>query len=176
MTTAKKRPTFFWRHVGLVDNELPKSLSIQHRRIILLTSSRGAKTYRNTWPFVTRRQATHHRLRWMITSNNNFRNDLVRFSTVAERCKPTLQNLKHFYKAWDKFTFWKTFLHIIKQNYITITHLQVPKQIYISENKLTRRKTLLQVPIQIYKWRNKFTNDINRKGNVPTPWLTWKWS
>ena len=63
---------------------------------------------------------------------------------MAGRCKPTLQNLKQFYKAWDKFTFWKTFLHIIKQNYITITHLRVPKQIYISENKLTRRKTLLQ--------------------------------
>ncbi len=73
--------------------------------------------------------------------------------TVAGKCKTTLQSVKHFYEARDKFTFWKTFLPIIKHNYMGKTLLPRTKQIYILENKLTRRKTLLPVPKQIYNDR-----------------------
>ncbi len=75
------------------------------------------------------------------------------YSTVAGKCKTTLQSVKHFYEARDKFTFWKTFLPIIKHNYMGKTLLPRTKQIYILENKLTRRKTLLPVPKQIYNDR-----------------------
>ncbi len=74
-------------------------------------------------------------------------------STVAVKCETTLQSVKHFYEARDKFTFWKTFLPIIKHNYMGKTLLPRTKQIYILENKLTRRKTLLPVPKQIYNDR-----------------------
>ncbi len=55
--------------------------------------------------------------------------------TVAGKCKTTLQSVKHFYEARDKFTFWKTFLPIIKHNYMGKTLLPRTKQIYILENK-----------------------------------------
>ncbi len=74
-------------------------------------------------------------------------------SIVAVKCETTLQSVKHFYEARDKFTFWKTFLPIIKHNYMGKTLLPRTKQIYILENKLTRRKTLLPVPKQIYNDR-----------------------
>ncbi len=74
-------------------------------------------------------------------------------TTVAGKCKTTLQSVKHFYETRDKFTFWKTFLPIIKQNYMGKTLLPRTKQIYILENKLTRCKTLLPVPKQIYNDR-----------------------
>ncbi len=42
----------------------------------------------------------------------------AQYSTVAGKCKTTLQSVKHFYEARDKFTFWKTFLPILKHNYM----------------------------------------------------------
>lgn len=68
---------------------------------------------------------------------------------VSGKCKLTLENVKHFYKVCEKFTFFKTFLHLTKQNYITRTFLPVLKQICFSENKLTRQ---VKVVKQIYKW------------------------
>ena len=89
--------------------------------------------------------------------------------TNITKSETLLQSLRQIYILENIFTYHKTKLHYHNTFTSPETNLHFRKQIYISENKLTLRETLLQVPIQIYKWRNKFTNDINRKGNVPTP-------
>ncbi len=92
------------------------------------------------------------------------------YSTVAGKCKTTLQSVKHFYEARDKFTFWKTFLPIIKHN-------------YMGKNTFTKDETNLHFRKQINKTQNTFTSPetnlqwqiLHGKGMYHTPEVTrWK--
>ena len=64
--------------------------------------------------------------------------------TKITNCETLLQSLRQLYILENIFTYHKN-------------NLQVPKQMYISENKLTTRKTLLQTARQIYILENIFT-------------------
>lgn len=50
------------------------------------------------------------------------------YRTVAERCKPGLQNVKHFYKVWKNFL-------------TTYNKFSLPQHIYNSQNTFTWQKT-----------------------------------
>lgn len=60
----------------------------------------------------------------LITSKDAVWTHNEAIGTAAERCKPELQNVKDFYKVWNKLTFKKTFYQDAKH------FLQAAIQIY----------------------------------------------